>query len=503
MSHGQHDRLDALQCRFQVFLDADVDDVLLVAEEARPRVPGGRVGVLALQLVPVVHVGVVNAEIGPHLGELADDQFAAAVAGVAHVLAVAGPAQQHAGARDVSPHVPQGVADQLGRVQGARVVDVDGGGGHLEDGVAVLEAQDVLVRPVAQPAVLGQAIPANARTREDDVAVRRAHLDRLDHLDEVHAVALGEEGPLVEEGQDRRPVGILDDLGGLRLDRAVHHGQGELLGVEDLSEEPFHAAAALRPPPREGLLEDRVGHELGGPGRHGGFDEHQARRADVLPDCPQRVLQRAHFRLAGPQVAQVLLAVIALHVHHDAIGQFEALAVVGGSERLLVPHAPGDHGLDLRVLRFHGRLAPVEHRRLPVASRAGPLAADHELGGLARLPVSGVGDDGGHDGPHEAQTHHDDDLLALGAGGLDERLNPGELEGVFLLCGDGERFAGRADGNLSHGDSSLRRLGGRGASRDRRGDPSANAHCLCLRGPRKRFPDFPDTRPPARPQDRH
>ena len=82
--------------------------------------------VLLLQLVPVVDVRVVDAHLGAHLGELADDHLRAAVAGVADVLAVAGPADQHVGPGDVAAHVPQGVAGQLGHVQAAGVVDVDG-----------------------------------------------------------------------------------------------------------------------------------------------------------------------------------------------------------------------------------------------------------------------------------------------------------------------------------------------------------------------------------------
>ena len=108
-------------------------------------------------------------------------------------------------------------------------------GRDLEHLVAVLEAEDVLVGPVAQAAVLGQAVAADAGAGEDHVAVRGPHLDGLDDLDQVDAVALGEEAPLVQERQDRRAVGVLDDLGGLRLDGPVHDRQRELLGVEHLA----------------------------------------------------------------------------------------------------------------------------------------------------------------------------------------------------------------------------------------------------------------------------
>ena len=120
-------------------------------------------------------------------------------------------------------------------MQRASVVDVDGQRRDLEH--VVLEAEDVLVGPHAEAAVLGQAVAADARAGEHHVAVGRPHLDGLDHLDDVDAVALGEQAPLVEEGEDRGAVAVLDDLGRLRLDGPVEHGERELVGVEDLVQE--------------------------------------------------------------------------------------------------------------------------------------------------------------------------------------------------------------------------------------------------------------------------
>jgi hypothetical protein len=231
---------------------------------------------------------------------------------------------------------------RVGRVQAAGVVDVDGGRGDLEDRVAVLEAQDVLVGPVAEAAVLGQAVAADARAGEDHVAVGRAHLDRVDDLDQVDAVALGEQAPLVQEGQDRRPVGVLDDLGGLRLDRPVHHRQRELLGVEHLAQELLdplarlgvaagadapevadrghvvaarhHALEAVAssgvasmPALGERLLQDRPGDELGRARGDRGLDQDQALRLDLLADGAHGRLQGGHVRLAGAHVAEVAL----------------------------------------------------------------------------------------------------------------------------------------------------------------------------------------------------
>ena len=131
-------------------------------------------------------------------------------------------------------------------------------------------------------------------------------------------------------------------------------------------------------------------------------------------------------------VAQFVLAVVALDVHDHAVGQLQAVAVVGGDERLLVLDAAGDHRIDLGVLGLDGRLAAVEHGDLPVAAGTGPLAADDELAGLAGLLVHRVGDDGGHDGPDEADAHDDDDLLALAPGCPGQGLDALEFPCIFL-----------------------------------------------------------------------
>ena len=60
---------------------------------------------------------------------------------------------------------------------------------------------------------------------------------------------------------------------------------------------------------------------------------------DLLADGPHRGLQGRHLRVAAPHVAQLALGVIALHVDHHAIGQAQAVAVVGGGERLLLADA--------------------------------------------------------------------------------------------------------------------------------------------------------------------
>lgn len=47
----------------EVLLDADLRQGGLVREEARPGLPLGRVGFLALQLVPVVQIGIVDPQV--------------------------------------------------------------------------------------------------------------------------------------------------------------------------------------------------------------------------------------------------------------------------------------------------------------------------------------------------------------------------------------------------------------------------------------------------------
>ena len=165
---------------------------------------------------------------------------------------------------------------------------------------------------------------------------------------------------------------------------------------------------------RERLLEDRPGDELGRPGRDGRLDEHEAVLGDPLADRPEGRLQRGHVGLAAAHVPELLLGVVALHVHDHAVGELEAVAVVGRRERPLLEHAARDDGVDLGVLGLDRGDALVQQPDLPVAARAGALAADHELGRPA-LGVGRVRDDGGHHGADEAQAHDDDDLHAVRA----------------------------------------------------------------------------------------
>ncbi len=377
-------------------------------------------------------------------------------------------------------------------MQGARVVDVDRQGSDLEHAVAVFEAEDVPVGPEAQPAVLRQAVAPDPRAGEDDVAVGGPHLDGLDDLDEVHTVALCEQAPFVQVREDRRPVGILDDLGGLRFDGAVHDREGEIFRVQHLFEErhdpfPGFAVAAGADPPevadarnvvlprhhpletvgkeRRGcdaalgkrFLEDRPGDEFGGARGDRGFDQHQAGGSYLLPDSAHGRLERCHVGLAAAHVAEGVLAIVALHVDHNAVGKGKAIAVVRGDQGLLLQHAARDEFVHLRVFRLDGRLPPVEQGDFPIAPAAGPLAADDEFAGTPRF-IFGVCDDCGHDGADEPHAHHHDHFFPFSPRTFSQLPDATEFLPVICLAGKGELFAGRADRQLCTGLGHFRQL---------------------------------------------
>jgi len=482
VGHRQDQGLHPFEGLRQILFHLQPGQLLLVAEEAFPRKARGGKFVLGGEFPPLLDVGIVHPHLGPHLGELAHHDLAAAVAGVAHVLPVAGAGQQDLGAGDVAVHVAQGIPGELGDVQRAGVVDIDGGGGDLEHLLAVFKAEQVFVGPVTETAVLGEAVAANTGAGEDHVAVGRAHLDGVDHLDEIDAVALGKQAPLVQIGEDGGAVAVLHNLGRLAFDGPVEHGERKVDGIEHLVEELLHpdagdVVAAGADPPEvadggdvllaghhplvgvgqngraldaaggEGFLQHRPGDEFGGAGGDGGFDEHQAFGADVLADGLECGFQRRHVGGAGLHVAQFLLEEVALDIDHDAVGQIQHLAVVGGDKGLLLGDAAVDEPVHLRVLRLDRRDAAVEQGNFPVAAGAGPLAADDELAGTAVF-VLGVGDDGGHHGADEAHAHDHHDLLALRARGLGQALDPVILGCVIGGSRQNEDFSVRGDGNF-------------------------------------------------------
>ena len=94
MGDRENHCFNSLERCAQVFLNTDVEQPGLVTEEAFPGVVRRRIGILIFQLVPMLHVGVVYPNLGAHFGQLADNQFAAAVTRITYILAVARPAQK-------------------------------------------------------------------------------------------------------------------------------------------------------------------------------------------------------------------------------------------------------------------------------------------------------------------------------------------------------------------------------------------------------------------------
>ena len=191
------------------------------------------------------------------------------------------------------------------------------------------------------------------------------HLDRVDDLDQIDAVPLGEQAPLVHERQDRGAIGVLDDLGRLGFDGPIHHGQRELFGIEDFAEEfldpraRLGVAAGADPPeiadrrnviaarhhaletvreqrlvfmPRAAKAFFMIGHATNSVVPGATVVSMSVRQCGwtLLADGPHGGFERAHVRFTGPHVAEVVLGVIALHVHDHAIGQLQAIAMVGG-----------------------------------------------------------------------------------------------------------------------------------------------------------------------------
>ena len=222
------------------------------------------------------------------------------------------------------------------------------------------------------------------------------------HLDQVDAVALGEEAPLVHEGQDRGAIGILDDLAGLALDGTVEHGERKLVDVEHIRQEGHDPLAGLgidaaahapeipdgghvvaaRHHPLEGVgqqrlavaqaallelfLDDRIGHVLGGAGRHRGFDQNETAGIDLFADDPETLLQGGDVGVPLADIAEGFLVVVALNIDDDHIGEVEDIVGEGGDQVLFLLDAAPNQGRYLRILGLHGSNAAVQVRDLPV-----------------------------------------------------------------------------------------------------------------------------------------
>ena len=58
----------------------------------------------------MIHIGIVHAHLRTHFGELAEDQLAAAVASVAHILAITCAADEHIGTGYIAAHIAQRIS---------------------------------------------------------------------------------------------------------------------------------------------------------------------------------------------------------------------------------------------------------------------------------------------------------------------------------------------------------------------------------------------------------
>ena len=90
VGHGQDDGIGSGQRAGQVLGHPQFAQVFLVAEKPRPTLAGRRVGILLFKLPPVLDVRVVHHHLRAHLSQFAHDHLGAAVAGIAHILAVRG-----------------------------------------------------------------------------------------------------------------------------------------------------------------------------------------------------------------------------------------------------------------------------------------------------------------------------------------------------------------------------------------------------------------------------
>ena len=75
MADRKNQGLDAGEGTRQVLLYDEVFEVLLIAKEAGKGATRLGIGVLALELIPVVDVWVMHAALGPHLGEFSHDNL--------------------------------------------------------------------------------------------------------------------------------------------------------------------------------------------------------------------------------------------------------------------------------------------------------------------------------------------------------------------------------------------------------------------------------------------
>ena len=140
-------------------------------------------------------------------------------------------------------HITQCVPGKFGDVEPSCVVYVNRHGRHFE--YIVFEPEDVLICPISQAAILGQAIAADSGAGEYHIIVSGPHFYGLNDLNQVNSVALRKQAPFIEKSKQRRPERVFDDFGCLRFDGSIHNRQREIFGIENFVQEFFDSGSCF------------------------------------------------------------------------------------------------------------------------------------------------------------------------------------------------------------------------------------------------------------------
>src|SRR5674476_1238814 len=92
------------------------------------------------------------------------------------------------------------ITGQLLHMQCAGVGNINGHRSDSED--IILITKNMLICPNTKSTVFRETVAAYAGAGENHIAVGGSHLDSLDDLDQINAVALCKEAPFVKESED-------------------------------------------------------------------------------------------------------------------------------------------------------------------------------------------------------------------------------------------------------------------------------------------------------------
>src|SRR5271157_1366426 len=138
---------------------------------------GSGIAFLLFKFPPVLHIGIMYDDIGPHLRELANKDLRAAVACIPHIFPVRHAENGNSASGYNLSHVPQSVTHELRCVKGAGVIYIDSHGRNFKD--VVFKPHQSVVSPDPQPAVLRKTIASDAGAGENYVGMRRPDPDGL------------------------------------------------------------------------------------------------------------------------------------------------------------------------------------------------------------------------------------------------------------------------------------------------------------------------------------